>query len=100
MDAGMTVEELLKSKRVEILGIARRHGANNIRVFGSVARGDDGPGSDIDLLVDFEPGRSLLDQAALLLELEELLGREVDVLTEQGMHHRVRSRALGEAVQL
>ena len=96
----MPVKELLKSKRDEILIIAGRHGANNIRVFGSVARGDDGPGSDIDLLVDFEPGRSLLDQAALLLELEELLGREVDVLTEQGMHQRVRGKALGEAVPL
>ncbi|MBU4173829.1 MAG: nucleotidyltransferase family protein [Actinobacteria bacterium] len=96
----MTAKELLEAKRDEILRIAGRHGANNIRVFGSVARGDDGPGSDVDLLVDFEPGRSLLDQAALLLELEELLGREVDVLTEQGMHQRVRGRALEEAVPL
>lgn len=96
----MTAKELLKSKRNEILRIAGRHGANNIRVFGSVARGDDGPGSDVDLLVDFEPVSSLLDQAALLLELEELLGREVDVLTEQGMHQRVRGRALGGAVPL
>ena len=87
----------LDSLRSEILRVASAHGARNVRVFGSVARGDSGPESDLDLLVDFEPGRSLLDHAAMQLELEALVGRNVDVASERGLRPRVRDRVLSEA---
>ena len=96
----MGVDELLKEKREEILKIAAKHGALNVRVFGSVARGEADPESDIDLLVDMEPGRSLLDLGGLLMDLRELLGREVDVVTERGLKPRIRARVLREAVVL
>ena len=79
----MRLEDLVKEKREEILDIAARHGASNVRVFGSVARGEAGPESDVDFLVELERGRSLLDRAALILDLETLLGRRVDVATER-----------------
>jgi predicted nucleotidyltransferase len=82
----------------EILAAANRHGATNVRVYGSVARGDAGAASDVDFLVDFEPGRSLLDLASLLVDLEDLLGRPVDVVTEPGLKARIRQRVLAEAV--
>jgi predicted nucleotidyltransferase len=84
--------------RGQILTIAARHGAGNVRVFGSVARGEADAASDIDFLVDFEPGRSLLDLAALLVDLEDLLGHPVDVVTEPGLKARIRQRVLAEAV--
>ena len=84
--------------RAEILAAAARHGATNVRVFGSVARGDAGATSDVDFLVDFEPGRSLLDLAGLLVDLEDLLGHPVDVVTEPGLKARIRQRVLAEAV--
>lgn len=84
----------------EILRLAREHGARNLRLFGSVARGDDRPDSDLDLLVEMEPGRSLLDHVALKQDLEDLLGREVDVVTEQSLHPRLRDRVQREAVSL
>ena len=84
--------------RAEILAAAARHGATNVRVFGSVARGDADRASDVDFLVDFEPGRSLLDLAGLLVELEDLLGHPVDVVTEPGLKARIRQRVLAEAV--
>jgi hypothetical protein len=93
----MTLEELLKEKRPEILQIAAKHGARNVRVFGSAARGDAREDSDVDFLVDFEPGRSLLDHAALTLDLEELLGRKADVVTEGGLYWLLRRRILKEA---
>ena len=96
----MGIEELLGSKREEILRLAEKHGAHNVRVFGSALRGEAGPGSDIDLLIDLEAGRSLLEHAALLLELEDLLGRKVDVVTERGLRPRVRDRILSEAQPL
>lgn len=77
-----------------------KHGAYNVRVFGSVARGQADGQRDIDLLVAFEPGRSLLDHAALWLELQELLGCEVDVVSERGIKPRLRERVLREAVPL
>ena len=89
--------KVLEEKRDQILRIASRHGAHNIRVFGSVARGDADESSDIDLLVDFELDRSLLDHAALVLDLEELLGRKVDVVTEKGIYWLLRRRILKEA---
>ena len=93
----MTAEELLRAKREDILRIAARHGARDVRVFGSVARGEAREDSDIDLLVEFAPGRTLLDQAALALDLQELLGRKVDVLTEGGLYWLLRRRILKEA---
>src|SRR5262249_60867773 len=88
----MDMNTLLQQKREEILCIAARHGARNVRVFGSVARGEAGPESDVDFLVELEPGRSLLDHAALLLDLEQLLGRKVDVATEHSLKERIRVR--------
>ena len=94
----MKPEALLREKREEILRLAARHGARNVRVFGSVARGEADAQSDIDLLVEFEPDRSLLDHAALWLELQELLGCKVDVVSEGGVKARIRERVLGEAL--
>ena len=94
------VQRLLTEKRDEILRIAARHGAKNIRVFGSVARGDADAASDVDVLVDMEPGRSLLDMGGLLMDLQDLLGCSVDVVTERGLRPRIRDRVLKEAVPL
>ena len=77
--------------------IAAKHGACNVRIFGSVARGEAGENSDIDLLGELEPGRSLLDLAKLVVELEDLLNRKVDVVTEQGLYWLLRRRILTEA---
>lgn len=96
----MDTERLLREKREEILRIAAKHGARNVRVFGSVARGEADEASDIDFLVELEPGRSLLDHAALLLEVQELLGRKVDVVSDRGIKPRIRERVLREAVPL
>ena len=96
----MGIHELLRNKREEILRIARAHGARNLRVFGSAARGDANENSDVDFLVEFEPGTSLLQHGALIAELEELLGRRVDVAPEKTLHERVRERVLREAVPL
>jgi predicted nucleotidyltransferase len=80
----MRQKELLETKREDILRLAKQYGAYNVRVFGSVARGDADEQSDIDLLVDMEAGRSLLDLVGLWMDLEELLGCKVDVVTERG----------------
>ncbi len=96
----MSQEELLQEKREDILRIARKYGAYNVRVFGSVAHGEADEKSDIDLLVNMERGRSLLDLAGLSIELEELLGCNVDVITEPGLKERIRDRVLKEAVAL
>ena len=96
----MSLEQLLSQKREDILRAAQKHGARNVRVFGSVARGDDGPDSDVDFLVDMEPGRSLLDMGGLLMDLREMLGRNVDVVTERGLKTRIRDRVLEEAIRL
>lgn len=96
----MSLEELLQAKREDILRTASKYGAYNVRVFGSVARGEADSESDIDLLVNMEPGRSLLDLSGLLIDLEELLGCNVDVVTEKGLRDRIRERILREAVTL
>ena len=88
--------QLTEEMRAAILSIAAHHGAREVRVFGSFARGEAGPASDLDLLVDFEPGRSLLDQVALSQDLGALLGRRVDVVTEGGLYWLLRRRILGE----
>jgi hypothetical protein len=92
--------DILRSRRTEILDMARKHGARKVRVFGSVARGDAGPDSDVDILVELEPGRTLLDHARLLLDLQRLLGCKVDVVTDRGLRPRIRDRVLLEAVPL
>lgn len=96
----MEPAKLLKEKREEILAIAGRHGAHNVRVFGSVARGESDEKSDIDLLVDMEPGRSLLDHARLHLALEDLLKCKVDLVSSRGLKKRIKDRVLREAVSL
>jgi len=96
----MRTWELLESKKDEILRIAANHGAGDIRVFGSTARREDDEASDIDMLVRLEPGVGLLQHAAMVRELEELLGRKVDVLSDRGLRPRVRDRVLREAVPL
>ena len=88
---------LLKDSRDEILRIAAQHGARNVRVFGSAARGEAGDGSDLDFLVEMEPGRSLLDLAALRNDLMDLLGRDVDVVTEDSLYWLLRRKILREA---
>jgi predicted nucleotidyltransferase len=92
--------DALRRRRDEILRIAAEHGASNVRVFGSVARGEADAASDVDLLVDLEPGRSLFDLGGLLMDLQELLGIRVDVVTERALRSRFRERVLGEAVAL
>ncbi len=94
------IEELVKAKREEILQIAARHGAKRVRIFGSVARNEAKPDSDVDFLVDMEPGRSLFDLGGLLMDLQDLLGRKVDVVTEKGLHRYIRQQVLREAVPL
>lgn len=92
--------DVIRKKRTRILAIAGRHGATNLRVFGSVARGDAGPESDLDLLVELEPGRSLLDHIALIQDLEEALGCKVDVVTEKALKERYKKRVLDEMIAL
>lgn len=96
----MKINELLKEKREEILRLAARHGAVNVRIFGSAARGEAGPESDIDMLVEWEPQRSLMDHVALWQDLEDLLGCKVDVVSEKALHWYIRDRVLAEALFL
>ncbi len=93
-------DELLRAKREDILRIAAQYGAYNVRIFGSVARGEADEKSDIDLLVNMESGRSLFDLGGLLSDLEDLLGCNVDVVTEDGLRDRIRNRVLNEAIAL
>lgn len=91
---------LLEEKRDEILRLAALHGATNVRVFGSVARGEDRDDSDIDLLVHMEDGRSLLDMVRLWDQLGSLLGRKVDVVDDESLHYVIRDQVLNEAMPL
>jgi predicted nucleotidyltransferase len=97
--ADMGLESLRRHRR-EILEIAARHGARNVRVFGSVARGDDREDSDVDLLVEIEPGRTLLDVIAFEQDVQQLLGRNVEVLTDGGLSPYLQQRILAEAASL
>jgi len=90
----------LRQRRDEILGIALKHGARSVRVIGSVARGEAGPDSDIDLVVEYEPGTSLMDHGELIMDLREALGCQVDIVSAGGMRERMRSRVENEAVAL
>jgi predicted nucleotidyltransferase len=96
----MGIDELLKEKRDDILRIALRHGARNLRVFGSVARGDATPDSDLDLLVDVGTERTPFFPAGLVADLEDYLGCRVDVVTEAALHWYIRDRVLKDAVPL
>lgn len=96
----MGVDDILKGKRDDILRVAAKHGARNVRVFGSVARGEAGLDSDVDFLVEAGPERTPFFPGGLLADLEELLGRKVEVVTEKGLHWYVRASVLKEAVPL
>jgi predicted nucleotidyltransferase len=96
----MNYQSLVIQNREEILRIAERHGAYNVRLFGSAARGDDNTQSDIDFLVNMYPGRSLLDMGGLFYDLRELLNVDVDVVTENGLKPRIRKTVLKEDVAL
>jgi len=96
----MTLAEKVKEKRREIIQVAARRGATNVRLFGSLARGEAGAGSDVDLLVEMEEGRSLLDLSHLLQDMEELLGCPVHVVESEALHWAIRDRIMEEAVPL
>ena len=97
----MEIEQLLQQKREEILKIAAKHGAYNVRVFGSVARGEATPTSDIDFLIDYDLSKTTpWFPGGLLADLEDLLGHKVDIVTEKGLHQLIRDRILSEAVPL
>jgi len=96
----MTLEELLQVKLGEILKVCAKYGAYNVRVFGSVAWNEADEQSDLDFLVELEPGRTLFDLGGLQYDLEHLLGCRVDVVTERGLKPRIRERVLREAVPL
>jgi predicted nucleotidyltransferase len=96
----MTIDERFMARREEILRLAASHGARNIRIFGSVARGEADESSDVDFLVDMEPGRTLLDMGGLLMDLQALLGRQVDIISARGLTPSIRDQVLREAVSL
>ena len=93
----MAIEQLLKDRREEIMRIAAVHGARNVRLFGSAARGEATDTSDLDFLVEMEPERSLLDLVGLRNDLMDLLGREVDVVTEDSLYWLLRRKILRQA---
>ena len=96
----MTIDERFTARREEILRLAASHGARNIRIFGSVARGEADESSDVDFLVDMEPGRTLLDMGGLLMDLQASLGRQVDIISARGLTPSIRDQVLREAVSL
>ncbi|MBN2130919.1 MAG: nucleotidyltransferase family protein [Sedimentisphaerales bacterium] len=96
----MAIRQLIEERRNDILDIAAKHGAHNIRVFGSVARGDDRPDSDVDFLVDAGPTTSSWFPAGLILDLERILNRHVEIVTERALNPHIRDRVLREAIPL
>ncbi len=96
----MITSETIRRKRDAILEIASRYGARDVRIVGSVARGDATDESDLDLIVRFEPGRSLFDHGGLIMDLRDLLGIRVDVIDEEGMRDRFRNHVMKEAIPL
>ena len=96
----VTTTDMLRTRRNGILQLAAQHGAHNVRVFGSVARGEAGPTSDVDLVVEIDHGRSLLDLIEFSQELETFLQRKVDILTDQGLSPYIEERIHAEAVPL
>jgi predicted nucleotidyltransferase len=97
---GPDINDLLRDKRDDILRLVRQHKAGNVRIFGSVARGEATEASDVDFLVDFQPDYTLWDHIGLMQDLADLLGREVDVSTEETLRERIKDRILREAVPL
>ena len=93
----MELNQLIQKEREQILRIAGRYGATKLRIFGSVARGQATDKSDVDILVEFQPQTSLLDHVAFMQDLEELLGRKVDIVNERALHWYIRDRVLQEA---
>ena len=100
MTAMLTLDTLRRDKKAEILRLAEKHGCRNVRLFGSVATGENKPGSDIDFLVDLDAGRGLLDLGGLLSDLQEVLGVDVDLVESGCIHPYIRERVLAEAVPL
>jgi predicted nucleotidyltransferase len=96
----MNISQLIKQKRSQVLEIAQGHGARNVRLFGSVARGETTEASDLDLLIEMEAGRNLLDVIAIKQDLEDLLGCKVDVVTEAAISPYLKEHVLREAVRL
>jgi predicted nucleotidyltransferase len=96
----MGIREIIGSHREQILALANKYGASDVRVFGSVAKGTADERSDVDFLVDLAPGRSLLDLGGLLYELQHLLDRDVDMITAASLRDRIRDRVLKEAVNI
>lgn len=96
----MGIQEIIGDKREAILALAAKYGASNVRVFGSVAEGSADEASDVDFLVDMAPGRSLFDLGGLLMDLQDLLGRKVDIVTEPGLRDRIRQSVCNQAVLL
>jgi predicted nucleotidyltransferase len=96
----MTTLDLLRRQRADVLRLAAAHGVTDVRVFGSVARGEADEQSDIDLLVSVAPERSLFDLGGLLMDLQDLLGRQIDLVTERGLRPRLREQVLREALPL
>ena len=95
-----TITQQIQTQRQAILHLAQTYGATNLRIFGSVARGEDTPTSDLDMIIDLEPNRSLFDLGGLAMDLQDLLGCPVDIVTEKGLKQRIRARVLREAINL
>jgi hypothetical protein len=93
----MGIPEIIQDRKEQILALAAKYGASNIRIFGSVANGTADENSDIDFLVDLEKDRSLFDLGGLLMDLQELFNRKVDVVTENGLHWYIKKQILNEA---
>jgi hypothetical protein len=100
MENMLTLDRLRREKRAEILRRAEMHGCRNVRVFGSVATGESRADSDVDLLVDLDQGRGLMDLGGLLSDLQDLLGVEVDLVESGSVHPYIRDRVLAESVSL
>ena len=96
----MDIEQLTKNRREQIIRIAERHGANNVRIFGSIVRGEATPDSDIDLLVDVGQHRTPFFPGGLIADLQDLLGCKVEIVTRDALHECIRDRVLQEAVPL
>ena len=96
----MSLKNALKQRRGEIIKIADRYGVHNIRIFGSVEKETEMPDSDVDFLVDLDKGRSLLDIGGMAIDLQQLLGRKVDIVTEKGLHWYIKETMLNEAKPL